>query len=666
MKKNLLILILFFSSFQSNAQFSRYIVKFKNKGTSPYSISTPSNYLSARALTRRTNYGISIDSSDLPITPRYIDSVRLAGAVTILNPSKWLNQVSIQTTDNAALAKINSFSFVQSVTGIAARTTNTEIVTDKKNKFSSEEITASISTSKTNSTQDYFSYGNTYNEIHLHNGEFLHNIGMRGQNMLVAVLDAGFFNYTSLKAFDSINANNQVLQTWDFVARHSSVVEDNSHGMSCLSTIAGNIPGTFIGNAPKANFVLYRTEDAPTEYPIEEHNWACGAERADSIGADIISSSLGYTTFDNNSLDYTYSNMNGNTSISAKAAKFIGKKGLLAFIAMGNDGANSWKYLSTAADADSVISVGAVNTSGAVGSFSSYGPSFDGRIKPEMSSVGVNAYVQNSNNTIGTGNGTSYATPKMAGLGTCLWQAFPENNNMAIRDALIKSSSIYSAPNNRIGYGIPNIKNAFILLLNSFAKITATTISNCKTILSFKSKDVSFMKYEIERLIPGQTAYTKIADVQGSGTILSNKTYIYSDTLNNVSAGTIKYRIKQTIDTANATTSFTYFDSVSVNLTTACIATPVVNVNTAIDKITLLPNPAKDFCIIRVTTNDAVKKLSIRITDVKGSVLLQLNKSKNSGTVDYEIPLQKFAKGSYIINVFDDKKMLDHKVLLKL
>ena len=666
MKKKLLILILLFSSFQSNAQFSRYIIKFKNKGTSPYSISTPSNYLSTRALARRTNYGISIDSSDLPITPRYIDSVRLAGAVTILNPSKWLNQVSIQTTDNAALAKINSFSFVQSVTGIAARTTNTEIVTAKKNKFSSEEITDSTTTSKTNSTQNYFSYGNTYNEIHLHNGEFLHNIGMRGQNMMVAVLDAGFFNYTSLKAFDSINANNQVLQTWDFVARNSSVVEDDSHGMSCLSTIAGNIPGTFVGNAPKANFVLYRTEDAPTEYPIEEHNWACGAERADSIGADIISSSLGYTTFDNASLNYTYSNMNGNTSISAKAAKFISRKGLLAFIAMGNDGTNSWKYLSTAADTDSVISVGAVNSLGTVGSFSSYGPSFDGRIKPEMSAVGVSAYVQNSNNTIGAGNGTSYATPKMAGLGTCLWQAFPESNNMAVRDALIKSSSIYSAPNNRIGYGIPNIKNAFILLLNSYAKITSATITNCKTTLSFKSKDVSFMKYEIERLIPGQTTYIKIADVQGSGTILSNKTYSYTDTLTNISAGTIKYRIKQTIDTANTAASFTYFDSISVNLTNACIATPFVNLNTATDKIIILPNPAKDFCIVRVTTNDAVKNLLIRITDNKGSLLLQLNKSKNSGTVDYEIPLQKFIKGSYIITVFDDKKMLDHKVLLKL
>jgi expansin (peptidoglycan-binding protein) len=174
------------------------------------------------------------------------------------------------------------------------------------------------------------------------------------------------------------------------------------------------------------------------------------------------------------------------------------------------------------------------------------------------------------------------------------------------------------------------------------------------------------MKYEIERLIPGQTAYTKIADVQGSGTILNNKTYTYVDTLNNVPVGTIKYRIKQTIDTANPATSFTYFDSVSVNLTTACIATPVVNVNTAQDKITIIPNPAKDYCIVRVITNDAIKNLSIRVTDNKGSVIFTTIKSKPSGLSDFEIPIQKFAMGSYTVSVFDDKKMIDNKVLLKL
>ncbi len=450
MKKNILfVFLLLLIGDGLSAQFTRYIIKFKNKGTSPYSIATPSTYLSSKAIARRTAYSIAIDSADLPITPRYIDSVRLAGTVTILNASKWLNQVSIQTSDAAALNKISSLTFVQSVTGIAARTATPNAeptigLGPVQEKFALERrLNQSGPLQRTDNTAaDFYSYGNTYNEIHLHNGEFLHNIGMRGQNMLIAVLDAGFYHYTTLSAFDSINTNNQVLQTWDFVAREASVIEDDSHGMSCFSAIGGNIPGTFVGTSPKANFVLYRTEDTNSEYPIEEHNWASGAERADSIGADIISSSLGYNTFDNSSLDHTYADMNGRTNMSSRAAVMASRKGLLSFIAQGNDGGDSWHYVASPADADSIVAVGAVTTSGSVGSFSSYGPSYDGRIKPEVAAVGVNAFVQNPNNTIGSGNGTSYATPKMAGLGTCLWQAFPEFNNMSIRDALIKSGNI--------------------------------------------------------------------------------------------------------------------------------------------------------------------------------------------------------------------------------
>ena len=169
--------------------------------------------------------------------------------------------------------------------------------------------------------------------------------------MQIAILDGGFFHYTTLSAFDSANINGQFLDTWDFVAREPSVVEDDSHGMSCLSTIVANIPGQFIGKAPKANFYLYRTEDVASEYPIEEHNWACGAERADSSGAEVISSSLGYTTFDNASFNHTYADMNGNTTMAAIAADLAAKKGLLVFIANGNEGNGSWHFLSTPADA---------------------------------------------------------------------------------------------------------------------------------------------------------------------------------------------------------------------------------------------------------------------------------------------------------------------------
>ena len=666
MKKIILFVIALVSINVADAQFSRYIIKFKNKATNPFSIASPSAYLSTRAINKRTAYNIAIDSTDLPITPRYIDSVRLAGSVAILNKSKWLNQISIQTTDATAITKITNLPFVESVSSIAARSMS-QVNILPKDKFELEKnITSLPTTQRTTSTQNFFNYGTTLNEIKLHNGQFLHNIGLRGQGMLVAVLDAGFFNYTSLSSFDSMNVNNQVLQTWDFVAGNASVVEDDSHGMSCLSTIAGNIPGSFVGNAPKANFVLYRTEDGGTEYPIEEHNWVSGLERADSIGVDIASTSLGYTTFDNATFDHTYSQMNGRTTIAAKGAVFANRKGMLLFAAAGNDGNNSWKYISTPADADSLVTVGAVTTSGTVGNFSSYGPSADGRVKPEVAAVGVNAYVQNANNTIGTGNGTSFACPKMAGLGTCLWQGFPEFNNIVVRDALIKSGSQFATPNDRIGYGVPDVKKAFVTLLNRYAKITSASITNCRTSINFITKDVNGMKLEFERMLPGQTAYTKIAERQGTGLVLSNKSYTYLDTLTNAQPGVIKYRIKQIVDTATASFTATTFDSVNVNLSSACVTTAINPVTGANGKISILPNPANAQFTLRIETDYSVKNLVIRITDIKGSVVAQFNKSKIIGTANFQLPIANLSRGKYVVSVYNDKKLIENKALLKM
>ena len=246
---------------ESDAQ-TRYLVQLKNKAGTPFTFSTPSAYLSQRAIDRRTRYGIAIDSTDLPATPSYITQIRNVANVTVLNVSKWLNSISIQTSDPNAITTISGFSFVQSVSGLAARTINTEVPAGNK-KF--EEITEELPTTQrtTQAQADFFNYGaNSFNEIKLHNGQFLHNIGLRGQGMRIAMLDAGFTNYATLRSFDSMNINNQLLDTWDFVSRHADV-NDHSHGMQCLSTIVANIPGQFIGKAPKASFYLYRTEDAP-------------------------------------------------------------------------------------------------------------------------------------------------------------------------------------------------------------------------------------------------------------------------------------------------------------------------------------------------------------------------------------------------------------------
>src|SRR6266536_1824425 len=303
--------VLFVSGFffsNANAQFTRYIVALKNKNGTPYTFSNPQAYLSQRAIDRRTRYNISIDSTDLPVTPSYVTQIQNVANVAVLNVSKWLNSITIQTTDANAITAINNFSFVQSTSGIAARISNSNTINDGKSKFETDFISIDNSSLRTRQIKsDYFNYGtSSFNEIHLHNGEFLHNIGLSGQGMHIAMLDNGFNNYTAsnFHAFDSANANNQILGTWDFVAHEQNVSNDGNHGMSCFSTIVANIPGQFVGKAPKANFWLYQTEDNASEYPIEEVNWSCGAERADSSGADIISSSLGYTTFDNASLNH--------------------------------------------------------------------------------------------------------------------------------------------------------------------------------------------------------------------------------------------------------------------------------------------------------------------------------------------------------------------------
>ncbi|HEY9362644.1 MAG TPA: S8 family serine peptidase [Chitinophagaceae bacterium] len=661
MKHFLLLAVsaLFFIS--ANAQFTRFLVKFKNKGDNKFELSNPSAFLSQRAIDRRTNYGINIDSTDLPVTQRYLDSIAAVPNVKLLNVSRWMNQVSIQTTDAAAISKINGFDFVETVSSIAARKSAGGPVDESKRMQEFNEEIRSIAARTNNASTDYFNYGtNSFNEIRLHNGEFLHNIGLRGQGMIITLLDGGFYHFNTLKAMDSIVANNQVLGTWDFVKSQADVTTGIGHGMQCLSTIAANIPGQFIGKAPKASFYLFVTEDAASEYPIEEHNWVCGAERADSAGADIISTSLGYNRFDNAAFSHTYADMNGDKTIAAIGADLAAKKGLLVFCAAGNEGNSAWHYIMTPADADSVVAVGAVNAAGTVGSFSSYGPSADGRVKPDVASVGASAVVQNTNNTIGTNNGTSFACPNMAGLGACLWQAFPEFNNMKIVKALRMAGSIASAPNDRIGYGIPDMKKAFTSLLIDFATSTAV-INNCVTTLNWTSKDISAMKYEIERKLEGESTYTKLAEYNGQGNTLLNHSYQFTDSLANLSAGNISYRILQIVDTASVGFTAVFIDTININHAAVCsnmsVNEPAI--------IQIYPNPVKTSATISIESGKAVPSLYIHVFDMKGSLVQAYKKSKTAGKATFNLPVNSLAPGKYIVKFFDESKTIGRVEFIK-
>ncbi len=464
MKLIFLLLFALFVCDNASAQSSRYIVVLKDKASTAFSLANPQAFLSKKALARRINQQIKIDSSDLPVPAIYLQQLSAISGVKIINQSRWLSQVCVEVADQPGITEINKLSFVK-VTAQIMRPLVMQISTG--NKFSEElETQAEFNTNQT--LNGHFQYGFASGQIHLHEGEFLHENGFRGEGKTIAILDAGFYHYQTLPAFDSTRAAGNILGTYDFVTNDTEVDNDHPHGMYCFSAMAANIPGRLVGSAPKSSYYLFRTEDAATESPLEEQNWAVAAEAADSVGADVISSSLGYTTFDNPAFDHTYADMDGNTTIAARAADMAAKKGMIVVSSAGNSGSQAWHYIATPADADSIVAVGAVDSLGNVGAFSSYGPSADGQVKPTVASVGVKTALQGTDGNIISGNGTSFAAPNLAGLITCLWEAFPTFSNMEIIDVVKRSSNQYNNPDDRIGYGIPNFRKAFYILQDEY------------------------------------------------------------------------------------------------------------------------------------------------------------------------------------------------------
>lgn len=657
---SLLVFSLFF--YQITDAQTRYLVQLKNKGGTPFTLANPAAYLSQKSIERRTKYNIPIDSTDLPVTPAYITQIDNVNNVTILNVSKWLNSISILAPDPSSITTIMGFPFVQSVMVLAPRPSGFTVA----GKLEPPPFPSTQNVVQT--VNDYYNYGaNAYAEIHLHNGEFLHNIGLRGQGMTITMLDGGFFNYNTLKAFDSVNLNGQVLSTWDFVDRNTSVTEDNEHGMQTFSTIAANIPGQFVGKAPKASFHLYRTEDTRSEYPIEEHNWACGAERGDSTGTDVLTSSLGYTIFDIPGYDHDYTERNGDIAMATIAADLAAKKGILVFNSVGNIIDPSTHFLSVPSDGDSVIAVGSVTPAGVVASNSSYGPSADGRIKPDVASVGAPAVVQSTNNTIGSSSGTSFACPSMAGMTTCLWQGFPEYHNMKIADAIRRAGSKFSAPDDRIGYGIPDMKLAFSNLLIEFAT-SSVVISNCTATLSWRSKDVSAMKYEIERKLPGEANYSRVGTVTPtSGDMLVNRNYQFDNIVISPIAGNISYRVRQIIDTATASFKAIFIDTANVSISSGCFATGNPDITQGDEIIIIQPNPVNTGnATVVIETPYAVSNLKFVLQNNLGQTLYTLTSSKSSGKKTFQIPVTNLSTGIYYLKVHNNFKLLGSRKLVKL
>lgn len=463
MKKYLTLTLLLLNTLTCISQ-DRYVIFFTDKNNSPYSLANPLQFLSQRAIDRRIQQGIAIDQSDLPVNPQYVQAMVNAGA-TILNTTRWFNAAIVDIPSSAVLTAIAQLPFVQSTFDVG------KPLKSFKNQEHKFETLAPLATQRmdqmasSNGTNN-FNYGFSANQVNMIGLNNLHNMGYTGEGMLIAVLDAGFLDVPFMTCFDSIRLNNQIVATWDFVDRENDVYDDNSHGSSVLSCMASNKPDTLMGTAPHADYLLLRSEDAGSEYLIEEYNWSVAAEFADSAGADIINSSLGYTLFDDPFQNHAYTTMNGDINPVTRAADFAASRGIIVVNSAGNEGNSPWNYISAPADADSILAVGAVDFTGSYASFSGNGPTADGRVKPDVSAMGQGTWLFSpfSGNQAVSGNGTSFSSPVIAGAVACLWQAWGTKSSMEVIQAVKRSGSIFSSPDTTIGHGIPNFSMAYSLL----------------------------------------------------------------------------------------------------------------------------------------------------------------------------------------------------------
>lgn len=445
---------------QEASAYTRYWIQFTDKTGSPYSTTTPSQYLSPRAIQRRLNQGIIITQRDLPPNPNYIAQVLATGAVTLNYRSRWFNAISITTSDPNALTAINALPFVVSVQPVKRYIGHDDI------EHNTIPVDPTLKNSNGTIDPQVWNYGQSFTQANQIGAVCLHNQGYQGQGMVIAVLDDGFYNVDILPAFDSLRLNNQILGTWDFVSGNANVYDDDTHGMEVLSCMGGFIQGSLIGTAPKAKYWLLRTEDAPTEYLVEEDNWVAGIEFADSVGADVVNTSLGYTQFDDASMNHTYSDLDGNTTTIARAADFGCASGMFIVCCAGNSGSSPWYYIWSPADADSILAIGAVDGAGNLAGFSSRGPTFDGRIKPNTCAMGSGSTVAAANGGITTASGTSFASPTTCGAVACLWQAHPSFTAMQLFNVIHQSADRFTNPDNNYGYGIPDFCTASIILSN--------------------------------------------------------------------------------------------------------------------------------------------------------------------------------------------------------
>ncbi|MCX6283163.1 MAG: S8 family serine peptidase [Bacteroidetes bacterium] len=492
--KKLLVLGMLIYGYTLSAQVAphKYFIEFTDKNQNPYSLDHPEQFLSERAIQRRLSMGIGYEFNDIPVTPAYILAIQNTGA-QILNPTKWLNGTTIYLADTNLINTIKALPFVKSVAKASIAKTGKSESPDKFN-IENQLVPVPMPLPSVKNASAY-NYGISYDQIHLVNGDLMHQNGFRGQGKVIAQLDAGFYHVPVLPAFDSLRANNQILGHKDFVKNGLPIFDDptDQHGMWVLSIMGGIIPGYLIGSAPKAGFWLLKTEERSHEYETEEYNWVSGAEFADSVGADIITSSLGYTVFDSTFKDHTCADMDGHTTVCTRGANIAFSKGIVVVISAGNSGNDpSWPCISAPADADFAIACAAVDSNGNRAGFSSLGVDTAGRVKPNVAAMGALTVIQDAGGGISRGSGTSFSAPIIAGMTACLMQARPAFANSSIKKAIERSGNHASVPDSLTGYGIPDFVKAMnITSINSLSESSGLGIYPnpvlSQTTLNFKS-----------------------------------------------------------------------------------------------------------------------------------------------------------------------------------
>lgn len=444
---------------------AKYWVQFKDKSGTTFSTSEPEKFLSPRAIEKRKRFNIPITEQDLPVSATYISQVLALDTSTILfTQSKWLNGITIYAAHDSMLIWLQRLPFVkyceithhmkEAEPQISSYYRNPNHQTPQYGKMPKEQANGALT----------IDYGQAEPQIRINNIHWLHRLGFRGEEMLMMIMDGGFLNTDQVRHFDLLHKENRIRDVRNFVQPSESPYRSGEHGTNVLSCIASWVPGEHVGSAPFVTVYLAQTEDGRSENAVEEDNWVAGLEWADSLGCDVLNSSLGYIRFDDTTYKRTYDNITGKSSRASIAASIAASKGIIVCNSAGNEGNSAWHYIGCPADAENILAVGGVNAEGRRATFSSYGPTADGRIKPDAVAVGRNALAASRRSKTIHINGTSFSSPLLAGMVTCLWQAFPQKSTFEIMDAVRRSGNQATQPDSSLGYGITDFLKAYNLL----------------------------------------------------------------------------------------------------------------------------------------------------------------------------------------------------------